>query len=343
MLTRYEDTSSPRTSRTRARATDSYASRGPRRSSGRSSRSGGRRRGRLAQRLGGRRARSKELPIDLRGIIPAKQERVTPISQYMVAAIFARSPARRTDPDRLGGGITHRRRGRRHRRVRLALGDKLNLKVVGIYEAGIPPVDNTRVYVTLRNAQTLLGKPDVVGRLEVKLVDTDRAEAVSAESSGCSATTPRAGRRRTRIFSASSRCRTRSSISWSAPSSRRRLRDPRHPDHDRAAETRDIAILRSVGFRRSDILFAFLLQGVIIASSALPSGRPGAPGDPRALEAEDAHGGAREERVLPRLRRPEVLLLRLRLRARRGRLREPHSGDPRVAGRAGRRAPGQLG
>jgi len=30
-------------------------------------------------------------------------------------------------------------------------------------------------------------------------------------------------------------------------------------------KTRDIAILRSVGFRRADILFAFLLQGAIIA------------------------------------------------------------------------------
>ena len=34
-----------------------------------------------------------------------------------------------------------------------------SLKVVGIFDCGIPPVDNTRVYVTLRNAQTLLGKP----------------------------------------------------------------------------------------------------------------------------------------------------------------------------------------
>jgi lipoprotein-releasing system permease protein len=30
-------------------------------------------------------------------------------------------------------------------------------------------------------------------------------------------------------------------------------------------KTRDIAILRSVGFRRGDVLFAFLLQGAIIA------------------------------------------------------------------------------
>src|SRR5205814_492586 len=60
-----------------------------------------------------------------------------------------------------------------------SVGQRLNLKIVGIFDAGIPPIDNGRVYVTIRNAQILLGRPDIVGRIDIKLEDTERAPAVT--------------------------------------------------------------------------------------------------------------------------------------------------------------------
>lgn len=210
---------------------------------------------------------SKERPVDLRGIDPAKQERVTPISQYMQSGEF-RALAGSPDGILLGSGVATRIGAEVGDVVACGspLGERLNLKVVGIYDAGIPPVDNTRVYVTLRNAQTLLGKPDTVGRLEVKLADTDRAEAVTAEVE--------------RMFGYDAESWQETNANFLG------LFTMQNTIIDFVVgailavggfgilaiqimivlqKTRDIAILRSVGFRRSDILFAFLLQGVIIA------------------------------------------------------------------------------
>ena len=43
--------------------------------------------------------------------------------------------------------------------------------MVAIYEAGVPPIDKTRVYVNLTTAQTVLRRADVVGRIELRLWD----------------------------------------------------------------------------------------------------------------------------------------------------------------------------
>jgi lipoprotein-releasing system permease protein len=146
------------------------------------------------------------------------------------------------------------------------LGQKLNLKVVGIFDAGIPPVDNLRVYVTLHNAQTLLGKPDIVGRVDVRLADETTAPAFTATIE--------------RMFGYDGE-------SWQETNANFlglfKMQDSIIGFVVGAIlavggfgilaiqimivlqKTRDIAILRSVGFRRGDILAAFLLQGAIVA------------------------------------------------------------------------------
>jgi lipoprotein-releasing system permease protein len=210
---------------------------------------------------------SKQYPVDLRGIDPARQEKVTPISQYVVQGSY-RALAAAPDGIILGSGVASKIGAHVDDILTCgsSLGDRLTLKVVAIFDAGLPPVDNSRVYVTLHNAQALLGKPDIVGRIDVKLADPERAMAVTESVE--------------RVFGYDAE-------SWQETNANFlglfKMQDTIIGFVVGAIlsvggfgilaiqimivlqKTRDIAILRSVGFRRADILAAFLLQGAIIA------------------------------------------------------------------------------
>jgi lipoprotein-releasing system permease protein len=162
---------------------------------------------------------AKQYPVDLRGIDPPRQNRVTPISQYVVDGNY-RALAAAPDGIMLGSGVAKKIGAHVGDMLTCgsAVGQQLTLEVVAILDAGIPPVDNSRVYVTVRNAQMLLGKPDIISRVDIRLLDPDQASPSPPPWSACSATTPRAGKRPTPISSPSSSSKTPSSISWSAPS-----------------------------------------------------------------------------------------------------------------------------
>jgi len=210
---------------------------------------------------------AKEYPVDLRGIDPPRQDRVTPISQYIVKGSY-RALAAAPDGILLGTGVATKMGANVGDIlvVSSALGPKLNLKVVAVFDAGIPPVDNSRAYVTLHNAQTLLGKPDIVGRIDIKLADENQAPAFTAMIE------------RMFGYDAESWQETNANFLGLFAMQNRII------DFVVGAilsvggfgilaiqimivlqKTRDIAILRSVGFRKNDILAAFLLQGAIIA------------------------------------------------------------------------------
>lgn len=210
---------------------------------------------------------AKQYPIELRGIEPMKQDRVTPIADYMVQGSYAALSAE-TEGILLGAGVAAFVGAKLGDLVTVGtpIGETLSLKVVGIYEAGIPPIDKNRAYTTLKTAQVLLGKPDVVGRIDVKLDDPELASAMAADIE--------------RMFHYDA-------VSWQEQNANF-LSIFRQMDTVIALvigailsvagfgilatqvmivlqKTRDIAILRSVGFRRKDILGAFLIQGAIIA------------------------------------------------------------------------------
>lgn len=209
----------------------------------------------------------KKVPIDVRGIEPGAQEQVTPISGYVGTGRYDALGASGEGillgagvADRLGAGVGD------VVTLNSPEGTPIGLKVVGIFDAGIPPIDNTRVYTTVRVAQVALGRGNGVNRIEIRLDDTDRAPAVAAEiqrSYGYSAT------------------------SWQEANANS-LTILRQQDTIIAfvitailavggfgilavqlmiviQKRRDIAILRSIGFTRRDVMAAFLLQGGAIA------------------------------------------------------------------------------
>jgi lipoprotein-releasing system permease protein len=209
----------------------------------------------------------KQYPIDLRGIDPPEQQHVTPIAEYVVAGSYRALDAA-PDGVVLGAGLAKRLAAEVGQLVSIGspLGQNLNLKVVGIFDAGIPPVDNNRVYVTLKNAQAILGKPDTVGRIELRLRDTDAAPALAAELERILGYDAESWQETNANFlSLFKQQNTIIGFVVGAILMVGGFGILAIQIMIVLQKTRDIAILRSVGFRRRDILTAFLLQGAIIA------------------------------------------------------------------------------
>jgi lipoprotein-releasing system permease protein len=209
----------------------------------------------------------KTKSVDLRGIDVEAQDQVTPIREYVKSGRL-RDLDTSLDGVALGAGIA--------KDLGLHVGDTvhaaapggkpLDLKVVTIFEAEVPPVDKTRGYTTLRTAQALLGRPDIVNRIEVRLRNSDDAVRVNDALE--------------QMFGYDGESWRESNANFLAIFAMQ----------DMVVEfvigaillvggfgilaiqvmivlqkQRDIAILRSVGLRRADILRIFLIQGVIIA------------------------------------------------------------------------------
>jgi lipoprotein-releasing system permease protein len=126
-------------------------------------------------------AGAKEQPIELRGIEPALQARVTPLADSVVTGSLG-DLGGAVDGALIGAGLAAE--------LRLAVGDNLTvasgrgqrviLRVVATFETGVAAIDKGRVYVPARLAQTALGRGDTIDRLEVRLRNPDDAPALSA-------------------------------------------------------------------------------------------------------------------------------------------------------------------
>ncbi|HZO14419.1 MAG TPA: ABC transporter permease [Polyangiaceae bacterium] len=210
---------------------------------------------------------AKQYSVDLRGIDPLRQDRVTPISGYIQEGSY-RALHIASDGILLGSGVASRIGAKVDDVVVVGtpVGERLNLRVVGIFEAGIPPVDAVRVYVTLENAQTILGKPDVVGRIEVRLLDPETGPVVAERLERALGYDAESWQETNANFlSLFKQQNTIISFVVSAILAVGGFGILAIQIMIVLQKTRDIAILRSVGFRRFDILTMFLLQGGIIA------------------------------------------------------------------------------
>jgi lipoprotein-releasing system permease protein len=123
----------------------------------------------------------KTKAVDLHGIDVEAQERVTPIAQFLQAGSFT---ALNVVPDSLavGSGVAQELGLRVGDVVHAAApgGRPMDLRIVAVFEVEVPPVDKSRAYTLLRTAQVLLGRPDAVSRIEVRLRDADAAVSEAA-------------------------------------------------------------------------------------------------------------------------------------------------------------------
>ena len=209
----------------------------------------------------------KTKSVDLRGIEVAAQDRVTPIHQYVKSGRLHDLDIT-SDAIILGSGIAQDLGLHVGDTVHAAApgGKPLELKVVAIFEAEVPPVDKSRGYTTVRTAQSLLGRPDAISRIEIRLDDPGTAV--------------RANQRMERVFGYDGESWQESNANFLAIFAMQNLVVRFVIGAILLVggfgilaiqimivlqKQRDIAILRSVGLRRLDILLIFFVQGVIIA------------------------------------------------------------------------------
>jgi len=209
----------------------------------------------------------KTKSVDLRGIEVAAQDRVTPIHQYVKSG-HLRDLDVSSDAIALGIGIADDLGLHVGDTVHAASpgGKPLDLKVVAIFEAEVPPVDKTRGYTTLHTAQALLGRADSISRIEIRLEDPETAIGMND--------------RLERTFGYDGESWQESNANFLGIFAMQNLvvrfvigaillvggfSILAIQIMIVLQKQRDIAILRSVGLRRLDILLIFFTQGVIIA------------------------------------------------------------------------------
>jgi len=125
---------------------------------------------------------TKTMGLSMIGVDPIRQQTVTTIGKDVIEGSFDRLKTAadgivigRGVADVLGAGINDI--------VSLSsqTGGRATAKVVGIFQTGVTPVDYSRCYMMLSNAQTLLDKKNIVNEIIIRSDDYSRAREYAAQ------------------------------------------------------------------------------------------------------------------------------------------------------------------
>lgn len=207
---------------------------------------------------------ARDVAATLHGIDPARHRRVSNIAKDMVAGRLEdlRSTANGLI---LGAGLAAR--------LGVTVGDMvtaiapagtaLTMKVVGLFRTGLTALDNQQGYTLLKVNQVLQGRENVVNQIQIRLSDVTRAEALAR------AIEARFGDRTESWEEQNANILTvfviQNAIMYSVTGAI--LLVAAFGIYNIVStvvfeKTRDIAILKSLGFTERDIQLLFLLQGV---------------------------------------------------------------------------------
>lgn len=125
---------------------------------------------------------TKTINVDVLGVEPEQQVRVTTIGTKLTSGDFSRLKTA-ADGIVIGQGIADVLGAQLDDTIVLtsASGGRANAKVVGIFETGVTPVDYSRCYMLLSNAQTLLGRKNIINEIVVRLDDYTDAQAYASQ------------------------------------------------------------------------------------------------------------------------------------------------------------------
>jgi len=164
-------------------------------------------------------------------------------------------------------------------RLQLSVGDSFTINahgesrryhVAAIYETGKRDIDKTRVYLDLVEARSLLRKPSGVSFIQVNLVDPNRARALATHMEEVLNYSVRPWQEREKDWLAVFRAlRISSAITVTVFTVIASLAMFNTLMMIVLEKTKDIAILRSMGYERRDITQIFLWQaGIVLAIGA---------------------------------------------------------------------------
>lgn len=116
------------------------------------------------------------------GLQPEKQRRVTHIDNYMIEGSFD-AIGNSGQKIVIGTGLLKKMGGRLGETLFLSsgLGEPKPFRIVGVFEFGIPHIDDLMVYGSLRDVQALNASPGRISHIAVKLYDVTQARMVSEE------------------------------------------------------------------------------------------------------------------------------------------------------------------
>lgn len=210
----------------------------------------------------------KELPCEVRGIVPVSQDQVTDIQGYMLEGSW-REFAESRDGVLLGVGAAQKLGVKTGDVVSLVgpRGVRLTGRVLGTFAFSVPAIDDGRAFVPLKMGQTVLSRPDTVSRIEVRLADPEVAELYA--------------QRMQRLFGVEVESWQKVNESFLGLFVVQDIVTAFIIGSILVVggfgilaiqimlvlqKRRDVALLRATGFRRADILRMFLLQGLVISS-----------------------------------------------------------------------------
>ncbi|MDB5304585.1 MAG: transporter, permease protein, partial [Phycisphaerales bacterium] len=128
---------------------------------------------------------TKTLNVSVNGIEPERQLRVTTIASDMLEGSFDRL---RTTADGIivGKGVANLLGVKLDDSVLLASseGGRTTARVVGIFRTGVTPVDYSRAYMLLNDAQTLLNKKNIINEIVIRTDDYTRAQEYATQIEG---------------------------------------------------------------------------------------------------------------------------------------------------------------
>jgi lipoprotein-releasing system permease protein len=204
--------------------------------------------------------------VALSGIVPARMKTVTTLEEKIVEGSF---DALAADPNGIlvGAGLM--------KKFRLHLGSSLSviagngsghpLRVVAVFRTGIASYDETQAYVLLKRAQSLLERPNRVNRFVIQFDDAERAREEAPRIEAL------VGYKSVSWVEASedilSLLLVRNIIMLSVVSAI--LVVASFGIYNTLStivieKTRDIAILKSMGFHARDVRTIFLIEGLVI-------------------------------------------------------------------------------
>ena len=125
---------------------------------------------------------TKTINLSVIGVEPDAQTKVTTIGDNVIAGSFDRLKTA-ADGIILGRGVADVLGARVDDSINLASarGGQTNAKVVGIFETGVTPVDYSRGYMLLSDAQTLLDRKNVINDIVIRTDDYNNAGALAKQ------------------------------------------------------------------------------------------------------------------------------------------------------------------
>jgi lipoprotein-releasing system permease protein len=216
----------------------------------------------------------REAGVSLLGIVPAREARVSSIARDFVVGSFDALDAGgnnvivgRELAEKLGAGL-----GTTIDLVS-ATGPSRGFRIVGLFHTGARGRDEGEVYVALKNAQVLAGRPNVVNVIHVRLDDPGDARAVAARAEA------ELGQKAVSWEEANQpileALTIRNVIMYTVVAAIMLVAGfgifniVSTITHEKA---RDIAILKSLGFREADMRRLFLVEGLAIGAMGSASG-----------------------------------------------------------------------